>query len=147
MSLLFLSSMICHLYSKEYYVFPSSVLHVTNELIRSLNSHVVIYTYVLNDTAVCCSWFPWYITNCSAHCEHSKINLKFKFNENVLLKYNGGFSMKSSGTLSDTLHSPVVTSDTRLQVMVRWISVLLCVREIPGLNVSPKTSHWHGHYS
>ena len=29
------------------------------------------------------------VTNFSAQREHSKINLKFKFNENVLLKYNG----------------------------------------------------------
>jgi len=29
------------------------------------------------------------VTNFSARREHSKINLKFKFNENVLLKYNG----------------------------------------------------------
>lgn len=40
---------------KECYVFPSSVLRVTNELICSLNLHMVIYTYILNDTAVCCS--------------------------------------------------------------------------------------------
>ena len=145
--MLFIPSMICYLYSKEHYVFLSSVLCVTNELICSLNSHMVIYTYVLSDTAVCCSWFPWYVTNFSAQREHGKINFKFKFNENFLLKYNGGLNMRSSGTLSDTLHSLVVTSDTRLQVMVRWISVLLCAWEILGLNVSPKTSHWHGHHS
>jgi len=85
------------------------------------------------------------VTNFSAQREHGKIN--FKFNENVLLKYNRGFNMKSSGTLSDTLHSLVVTSDTRLQVMPRWISVPFCVQEIPVLFVSPKTRNWHGHYS
>ena len=105
MSILFLSSKICYLYSKEYCVFPSSVLRVTNELICSLNSHVVIYTCILNDTAVCCSWFPWYVTIFSAQREHGKINLKFKCNENVLLKFNGGFIVRSSETLSDTLHS------------------------------------------
>jgi len=81
------------------------------------------------------------VTNFSAQREHGKINFKFKFNENILLKYNRGFNMKSSGTLSDILHSLVVTSDTRLQVMPRWISVPFCVQEIPVLFVSPKTSN------
>lgn len=49
--------------------------------------------------------------------------------------------MRSSGTLSDMLHSLLVTSDIRLHVMVRWIAILLCVQEVVGLNVSPKTSH------
>jgi hypothetical protein len=73
--------------------------------------------------------------------EHGKINLKFKFNENVLLKYNGGFNMRSSGTLSDTLHPLVITSDTKLQVMPRWISIPFYVQEIPVLIVRPKTSN------
>ena len=136
--MLFLPSMVCYLYSKEYCVLPSSVLRVTNELICSLNSHMIYICILNDDAAVCCSWFPWYVTNLSAQHEHGKINLKFKFNENVLLKYNGGFNMRSSGALSGTLHSLVVTSDTRLQVMSRWISILLCVREDSRFECQPK---------
>ena len=127
MLILFLPTMIYYLYSQEYCVFLSSVLPVTNDFICSLNSHVVIYTYILNDTAVCCIWFPWYVTNFPAQHDHGKISLRFLFNENVLLKHNGGFSMRSSETRLATLNC----RNFRHQIKCRGqvdINTALCLR-------------------